>query len=113
MTIQMNERFQCCLNEILQTWCHFNPTKTPSNPCMIDIRVEEYFHCIGTRCDSWWLEVQGRRWVPGGVAAAVVHQGCPIPIGDLDIVAWAGGDITSINSKVGELQPQHLPCLYL
>ena len=75
---------------------------------MIDIRVEEYFHCIGYRCDSWWLEVQGRRWVPGGVAAAVVHQGCPVPIGDLDIVATGPH-----NSKVGELQPQYLPSLYL
>ena len=109
MTIQMNERFQCCLNEILQTWCHFNPAKTPSNPCMIDIRVEEYFHCIGSRCDSWWLEVKGMGWIR--VAAAVVHQGCPVPIGDLDIVELTGG--SPQNSKVGELQPQYLPGLHL
>ena len=111
MTIQMDER--CCLNEILQTWCHCNPAKTPSSLCINIIRVEEYFHCIGYRCDSWWLEVQGRRWVSGGVAAAVVHQGCPVPIVDLDVVARAGGDITSPNSKVGELQPQYLSTLYM
>ena len=38
---------------------------------------------------------------------------CPVTIGDLDIVARAGGDITSINSKVGELQPQYFSTLYL
>ena len=107
----MDERFRCCLNEILQTWCHCAPAKTPSKSCMIDIRVEEYFHCIGSRCDSWWPEVRGMGWIR--VAAAVVHQGCPVPIGDLDIVARAGGDITSINSKAGELQPQYLPGLHL
>ena len=47
-----------------------------------------------------------------GEAAAVVHQGCPVPIRDLDKVTWAGGDITSPNSKVGELQPQYLPTLH-
>ena len=111
MTFQRDEILRCCLNEILQTWCHCAPAKTPSNTCMIDIRVEEYFHCIGYRCDSWWLEVQGRRWVPGGVAAAVVHQGCPVPIGDLDIVVLTLGMIFDI--KVGELQPQYLPGLHL
>ena len=113
MTIQMDER--CCLNEILQTWCHRDPAKTPPSLCMIGIRVEEYFHCVGFRCDGWWLEVPGRRWIR--VAAAVVHQGCPVPICDLDKVGWAGGDIaggaiTSLNSKVGELQPQYLPTLH-
>ena len=109
----MDER--CCLNEILQTWCHRDPAKTPpsrSHPVSA-IRVEEYFHCVGSRCDGWWLEVQGIRWTIG-IAAAVVHQGCPVPIGDLDIVAWAGGDrTTNFNSKVVELQPQYLPCLHL
>ena len=53
------------------------------------------------------------RWIKYVVAAAVVHQGCPVPIGDLDIVASAGGDITSPNSKVGELQPQYFSTLYM
>ena len=109
MTIKMHER--CCLNEILRTWCHRAPAKTPSSPCIHVIRVEEYFHCVGFRCDSWWLEVQGIRWVSGGEAAAVVHQGCPVPIGDLDIVVPTGGLI--FNFKVGELQPQYLPGLHL
>ena len=64
MTIQMDER--CCLNEILQTWCHRDPAKTPpsrSHPVSA-IRVEEYFHCVGSRCDGWWLEVLGIRWIP-------------------------------------------------
>ena len=56
------------------------------------------------------------RWTyTTGVAAAPVHQGCPVPFYDFDIVAWAGGRITvtRINFKVGKLQPQHLPTLYL
>lgn len=84
----MDER--CCLNEILQTWCHRNPAKTPASLCTTAIRVEEYFRCVGFCCDGWWLEVPGiplMRWINPGVAAAVVHQGCPVPIGDLDIVA--------------------------
>ena len=54
------------------------------------------------------------RWIKWGVATAVVHQGCPIPIDDFDIVAWAGGEITtSPNIKVGELQPQYLTTFHL
>ena len=64
---------------------------------------------------DWWQEVPGIKWISRGVAAAVVHQGCPVPICDLDKVACAGGDINSTanpNSKVGELQPQYLPTLH-
>ena len=56
------------------------------------------------------------RWVyTSGVAAAPVHQGCPVPFQDSDMVAWAVGHIivTGNNSKAGELQSQHLPTRYL
>ena len=54
------------------------------------------------------------RWTyASGVAAAPLHQGCPVPVYNFDIVAWAGGRVIRINLKVGELQPQHLPTLYL
>ena len=74
------------------------------------IRVEEDLHSVAPGRYDWRQEVSRKRWIR--VAAAVVHQGCPVPIGDLDIVAWAGGDITSPNFKVGELQPQYLPTLH-
>ena len=47
------------------------------------------------------------------VAAAVVHQGRPVPIGDSDKVGGAGGD-TAINNdgKGGELKPQYLSSLH-
>ena len=48
-------------------------------------------------------------WTEGGEATSPVHQGCPVPFYDFDIVAWAGGrvTVTRINFKAGELQPQH------
>ena len=53
------------------------------------------------------------RWLKRRVAAAVVHQGRPISIGDSDKVGEAGGDTaTNINSKGGELKPQYLSSLH-
>ena len=98
------------------TWCHCTPAETPTSlqpGCpIIAIRVEEDLHSVASGCYDWRQEVTVIRWISIRVAAAVVHQGCPVPIRDLDKVAWAGGDITSINSKVGELQPQYLPTLH-
>ena len=74
--------------------------------------MEEDLHSVAPGRYDWRQEVVVFRWSSIRVAAAVVHQGCPVPIRDLDIVAWAGGDITSPNSKVGELQPQYLPTLH-
>ena len=44
-----------------------------------------------------------------------MHQDCPVPIGDFEKVARAGGDIVSTgrNRKVGELQPQYFSTLYM
>ena len=51
------------------------------------------------------------RWIPIGVAAAVVHQGRPVPIGDFDkVIVLAGG--WKSKSKVGELKSQYLPTLH-
>ena len=96
---------------IALTLCLCRPMKTPTRLCIFVIGVEVDFHFVRFGRYYRRLEVIGIRWIR--VAAAVVHQGCPVPIGDLDIVARAGGDITSINSKAGELQPQYLPGLHL
>ena len=58
------------------------------------------------------MEVQAIRWLAIRVAAAVVHQGRPVPIGDFDKVRVLAGGWTSNNSKVVELKPQYLPTLH-
>ena len=79
--------------------------------------MEEDVHGVRLCGEDWRQEVPRRRWTyTSGVAAAPVHQGCPVPFYDFDIVALLAGDRvtgTRINLKVGELQPQHLPTLYL
>ena len=77
--------------------------------------MEEDVHGVRICGEDWRQEVPQMRWTYTGVAAAPVHQGCPVPFYDFDIVAWAAGHIivTSIKLKAGELQPQHLPTLYL
>ena len=72
--------------------------------------MEKDLHSVGPGCYGFRLEVIGPE--AEIEAAGLVHQGCPVPIRDLDKVVWAGGDITSINSKVGELQPQYFPALH-
>ena len=88
----------------LLTWCHRTPAETPTRICYTPIRVEEDLHSVAPGCYDWRQEVRGIRWINRGGATAVVHQGCPVQIRDLDKVATAGGDIIAIlNSKVGEL----------
>ena len=78
--------------------------------------MEGDVHGVRLCGEDWRHEVIGMSWsYTSGVATAPVHQGCPVPVYDFDIVAWAGGRVRwIINLKVGELQPQHLPtlCLY-
>ena len=77
--------------------------------------MEEDVHGVRLCGEDWRHEVISMSWRhTSGVATAPVHQGCPVPVYDFDIVAWAGGRVRwIINLKVGELQPQHLPTLYL
>ena len=47
------------------------------------------------------------------MAAAVVHQCCPVPVGDVEPVGEAGVDVEAHpDFKVGELHPQHHPTLH-
>ena len=97
-----------------QTWCHCRPVETPSRPCSRAVRVEEDVHDVRLCGEDWRQEVPRTRGRYIRVAAAPVHQGCPVPFYDFDVVAWAVGTRTKKNLKAGELQPQHLPilCLY-
>ena len=94
-----------------ETWCHCTPAETPTRLCIIAICPKKDVHCVGGRRDVWRQEEKGTGWFDWGVATAVVHQGCPVPICDLDMVPLT---IRSPpNSKVGELQPQYLSTLHL
>ena len=52
-------------------------------------------------------------WINSGEAADLVNQSYPVPIGDFDIVVMVTGSRITMNSKLGELQPQYLPTLHL
>ena len=75
--------------------------------------MENNFHPVTNGGYRWRQEVKGRRWRRGGEAAFVVHQRCPIPIGDRDKVTRTGGEIfANPDGKAVELQPQYLPFLH-
>ena len=108
------EAMSWCWVRRLQTWCHRCPVETPTSSNTTTIRVVEDVHGIGLCRDHWRHEVIGRIRSDCGVATAFVHQGCPIPICDFDMAAWAFVNISAdSNSECGELQPQYLPALYL
>ena len=95
---------------IALTLCHCRPTKTPTRFCTVVIGVEVDFHFVRLGCYDRRLEVQAIRWISNRVAAAVVHQGRPVPIGDSDKVGWASVDTaTNVDSKGSELKPQYFP----
>ena len=100
-----------CYKKRLQTWCHCRPVETPTFLCATAIRVEENVHGVGQGHYDWWQEVTIRSWTSLGVAAAPVHQSCPVPICDFDKVS--GTHICHPNSNVGELYPQNFPTLDL
>ena len=95
---------------IALTLCHCRPSKTPTKSWVFVIGVEVDFHYVRFGCYDRWLEVFGRRWISIRVAAAVAHQGRPVPIGDSDKVGLASVDTaTNPNSKGSELKPQYFP----
>ena len=95
----------------LQTWCHCGPAQTPSSlRTSTPIHVEEDNHCVASSCYGLWLEVLFVwSWFWGG-AAALLHQDCPVPIGDLDKVVLTVG--SPFNFKAGELKPHYLPTIH-
>ena len=98
---------------IALTLCHCRPSKTPTGCCVYIIGVEVDFHFVRFGCYDRWLEVIVIRWVSIRVAAAVVHQGRPVPIGDSDKVGRASVDTaTNVDGKGSELKPQDLSILH-
>ena len=95
---------------IALTLCHCRPTKTPTRFCVPFIGVEVDFHFVRFGRYYRRLEVIGIRWIR--VAAAVVHQGRPVPIGDSDKVVEAATITITMDGKGGEFKPQYLSCLH-
>ena len=89
------------------TWGDCAPAETPASLQIDSTSVEKDLHAVCLRCYDWRIEVLRSRRIIMGEAAASIHQDGPVPIGDLDVMTWARGDVaTSLNSKVGELEPQ-------
>ena len=84
------------------TWCQSSPLQSPTSIPTAVIRVKQYLHSVGFGYDGCWWQ---------GGTTALVHQDCPVSIGDLDIVLRTGGS-TMCNFKLCELQPHYLPTLH-
>ena len=97
--------------EKIFTWCNCRPTKTKTRICAKTICSKVDACDIGERGHDWWKKVIGLGGIYGRVAAAVVHQDHSVSIGDPHVVILTGG--LPLNSKVGELQSQHLTAFYL
>ena len=79
------------------------------------IGVEVDLHSVGAADYDRRLEVLGMRWINIRVAAAVVHQGRPVPIGDSDKVGGAGGDTATRANRDGKdskFKPQYLSSIH-
>ena len=77
----------------IETCCHCTPAEAPSTGGAFTVGMENNFHPVTNGGYRWRQEVKGRRWRRGGETASVVHQRCPIPIGDRDKVTGTGGEI--------------------
>ena len=71
------------LSRILQnivlalTWCHCTPADTPTRPCPTAISTE---HQVDDVACASYISRQGV------VAAAPLHQGCPVAVRDCQVV---------------------------
>ena len=87
------------------TWCHRTPADTPTRPCITSISLEHQLDDVACAC------YVGRKGVadtlasnknaPGRVAAALLHQGCPVAVRDCQVVE--GTVVIRLNVKCSEL----------
>ena len=74
------------------TWGHCTPADTPTRPCITAISTEHQLDDVACAC------YVGRK----GGAAALLHQDCPVPVRDCQVVVVTGG--IGLNVKCSELQ---------
>ena len=75
------------------TWCHRTPVDTPTRVSTIIVTSTEQ------KVDNIACASYGSRQ---GVAAAFLHQGCPVAVRDCQVVEATGG--IGLNVKCSELQ---------
>ena len=63
------------------TWGHYTPADTPTRPCSIGTSNEHQLDDVACAC------YVGRN----GGAAALLHQGYPVPVRDCQVVVATGG----------------------
>ena len=73
------------------TWCHCAPADTPTSLCTPARSNEHQLDDVACAC------YVGRK----GGAAAFLHQGCPVPVRDCQVVVVTGG--MGLNVKCSEL----------
>ena len=73
------------------TWCHRTPAETPPSAPTSAISNEHQLDDVACAC------YVGRQ----GVAAALLHQGCPVPVRDCQVVVDT--TVTEINVTCSEL----------
>ena len=73
------------------TWSHCSPADTPARPCITAIGDEHQLDNVACAC------YVGRK----GGAAALLHQGCPVPVRDCQVVVAI--TISDVNVKCSEL----------
>ena len=83
------------------TWGHCTPADTPTRPCITAISNEHQLDDVAFAC------YVGRQ----GGAAALLHQGCPVPVRDCQVVVVTGG--MPFNVKCSELQRKDQSLLHL
>ena len=59
------------------TCCYCSPTHIPTSACITAISAEVYPDHVAYACDGGWE----------GGAAALLHQGCPVTVRDLQVGA--------------------------
>ena len=89
------------------TWCYCTPADTPTRVSTIPVISTEH-QLDDVACAGY----VGRK----GGAAALLHQGCPVPVRDCQVVVATGG--MGFNVKCSELQRKdqsllNLNCLCL
>ena len=85
------------------TWCYRTPADTPTRPCSIGTSNEHQLDNVACACYVGWQ----------GGAAALLHQGCPVPVCDCQVVVVTGGIPLHFNVKCSELQREDQSLLHM
>ena len=102
------------------TWCHHTPPDPPTSPSICAISAEHQLDNVACACyigrerGADTLISDQNVAIRGG-AAALLHQGCPVPVRDCQVVVGTGGTGGTfvLNVKCSELQWEDQSLLHL